>query len=313
MPQCDIADKIPCSTKSVSIWINRWKQEHTLEDNERSGRPRCTNDKTDRRIEEYADEKKFTVPREIKNELQLECSTRTIRRRLDEVNLFGRIAQNEYLYDENDIKRRLSFAEGYSNWSEHDWECVIFSDETYIEVYGRSKVWVQRPPGTAYESQYICKHVPHSDRVSLWGCFCAKGIGTAEIFVGVFDAAKYVDILEHNLIQTYKHFYPDRMWWFQQDNAPQHTSHLASRWFHQHGVNLIDFPPYSPDLNPIENLWSILKSRIEKRLAHTIDEVEKILKEEWESIDIDLLCHLIHSMPNRCQAVVKNHGHKVSY
>jgi len=97
--------------------------------------------------------------------------------------------------------------------------------------------------------------MPHSDRVSLWGCFCARGIGQAEIFVGEFDTVKYVDILQHNLIQTALHFYPNEVWWFQQDNAPQHTSNLAKRWFHNHGVHLIDFPPYSPDLNPIENLF----------------------------------------------------------
>src|SRR6476660_9887893 len=89
---------------------------------------------------------------------------------------------------------------------------------------------------------------------------------------------RYVDILQHNLIQTAMHFYPNETWWFQQDNAPQHTSRLAYRWFHNHGVNQLDFPPYSPDLNPIENLWSILKARVEARLARTMEEVERVLK-----------------------------------
>ena len=102
-------------------------------------------------------------------------------------------------------------------------------------------------------------------------------------------------------------------WWFQQDNAPQHTAHISQRWFHNHGVDLIDFPPYSPDLNPIENLWSILKGRIESRLARTIDEVERVLKEEWEALDEELLKSLAASMPTRCAAVVANHGHKAPY
>jgi len=76
---------------------------------------------------------------------------------------------------------------------------------------------------------------------------------------------------------------------------------------------MIDFPPYSPDLSPIENLWSILKARIEHRLIRTIDEVERVLKEEWEAIDKDLLIRLAHSMPARCQAVVQNRGHKAPY
>ena len=149
--------------------------------------------------------------------------------------------------------------------------------------------------------------------VSLWGCFSARGVGQAEIFVGEFDAKRYVDILQHNLIQTAMHFYPKEHWWFQQDNAPKHTSNLAQRWFHNHGVDVLDFPPYSPDLNPIENLWSILKGRIEKRLARTTDEIERVLKEEWEALDKELLTSLAHSMPTRCAAVVANRGHKAPY
>jgi len=217
------------------------------------------------------------------------------------------------MFDDRQIQKRLSFAQGYKNWSGEDWSRVLFSDETYIEVYGRSRVWVQRPPGTRYDPQYISKHMPHSDRVSLWGCFCSRGIGQAEVWVGEFDAAKYVDILHHNLLETARHFFPNEMWWFQQDNASQHTSKLASRWFHNHGVNLIDFPPYSPDLNPIENLWGILKSRIENRLVHTIDEIERVLREEWEAFEPVFLSKFINSMPNRCAEVIANGGHKSHY
>jgi transposase len=309
----DIAHALKCSENTVSLWTNHWRDKHSVADAERSGRPRCTDEDTDIAIEEYAEEKKRTVPKEIKKDLQLDVSPRTIRRRLDEVGLFGRVGRTEYVYDERDIQRRLSFAEGYSNWTTADWDRVIFSDETHIEVYGRSRVWVQRPAGKAFDPEYMVERVPHSERVSLWGCFCGRGVGQAEIFVGEFNAKRYVDILQHNLLQTALHFYPNEQWWFQQDNAPQHTADISRRWFHNHGVNLLDFPPYSPDLNPIENLWSILKGRIEKRLARTTDEIERVLKEEWEALDKELLTSLAHSMPTRCAAVVANQGHKAPY
>jgi transposase len=311
--RAEIAQEIPCSLNTVGHWLRSWQQHRSLDDGERSGRPRCTDEETDDAIEAIADEKKFTVPKQIKNELQLECSARTVRRRLDEAGLLGRVSRKEYAFHDRDIQRRLAFAEGYEKWTVADWGRVIFSDETHIEVYGRSRVWVQRPSGAAFDPQYMCERVPHSERVSLWGCFCARGVGQAEIFVGEFNAAKYVDILQHNLFQTALHFYPREHWWFQQDNAPQHTSHLAQRWFHNHGVDLLDFPPYSPDLNPIENLWGILKARVESRLARTTDEVERVLKEEWEALDKELLASLAASMPTRCAAVVANHGHKAPY
>jgi len=239
----EIAALIPCTVKSVALWVRRWRDERSLDDAERSGRPRCTEEESDASMEQMAEERKFVVPKDVRRELQLECSARTIRRRLDEVGLYGRVGATEYVYEERDIQRRLSFAEGYSNWTTADWNRVIFSDETHIEVYGRSRVWVQRPRGKRFDPDYMIERVPHSERVSLWGCFCARGVGQAEIFVGEFDAKRYVDILQHNLIQTALHFYPQEHWWFQQDNAPQHTSHLDQRWFHNHGVDLLDFSP----------------------------------------------------------------------
>ena len=308
-----IAQQIPCSVKTVGHWIREWQERRSLNDKERSGRPRCTTDDDDQSMQDLAEEKKFTTPRRIKNELSFECSIDTVRRRLNEVSLYGRVSRKEYPFSELHIQRRLSFAEGYAWMKEDDWARVIFSDETYIEVWGRSRVWVQRPPGAAFDEQYMSNSVPHSDRVSLWGCFCSKGVGQAEIFVGRFDAAKYVDIIAHNLIQTASHFYPTGHWYFQQDNAPQHTSIQAKKWFHNHGVDLIDFPPYSPDLNPIENLWGILKTRVEQRLAVTIEEVEQVLRQEWEALEPSLLANLVNSMPARCQAVIANKGHTAGY
>lgn len=311
--QIEIASKIPCHRHTVAEWIHRWENDHSLQDAARSGRHRATDEEVDERIISFAEEKVRTVPKEIVRELALPVSARTVRRRLDEVDLHGRVGRAEYPYDANGIRRRLSFAEGYGGWSAEEWERVIFSDETHIEIWGRTKVWVQRPPGTAFDAEYLTNRMPHSERVSLWGCFCARGVGQAEIFVGSFDAAKYVDILQHNLLQTALHFYPREHWFFQQDNAPQHKSRAATQWFHNHGVTLLDFPPYSPDLNPIENLWAIVKTRVEKRLARTTDELERILKEEWEALDADLLKSLAHSMPQRCAAVIANAGHKAPY
>jgi transposase len=146
-----IANIIPCSTNAVSRWTNRWDQTHTVEDNEKSGRPRCTAEDTDEKIELFAEEKKFIVPKDIRRELQLSCSARTIRRRLDEVNLFGRISRVLDDYDDRILRLRLSFANGFLHFNNDDWDTVIFSDEVHFCLGHHGQVWVQRPPGTAYD------------------------------------------------------------------------------------------------------------------------------------------------------------------
>ena len=313
MSRDDIAHKIHCSLKTVGHWIREWQQNHSVEEKERSGRHRSTDEETDERIISLAEEKKFITPKEIANELQLHVSTRTIRNRLDEIGLYGRVARKEYPFTAEHIRKRLSFAEGYLHWSESDWDRVLFSDETHIELGPHGQVWVQRPLGAAFDPDYMSTHVPHPQRVSLWACFSGMGIGQAEIFIETLDGGRLKEILAHNLIPTAHDQFPSGAWWLLQDNDPKHKSKIVQQWLHNNGVNCIDFPPYSPDLNPIENLFSILKRRVEKRRARNTTELEQHLKEEWEGLDHIFLSHLSHSMPSRCHAVVSSKGHKIDY
>jgi hypothetical protein len=64
----------------------------------------------------------------------------------------------------------------------------------------------------------------------------------------------------------------------------------------------------SPDLNPIENVWQILKYRLGKRFPKTNAEVRQYLQEEWEKIEVDDYRKYIKSMRNRCWAVINAGG-----
>ena len=124
-----ISTDVPCDIRSVRHWIQHYQVYGNVDDLRRSGRKRKTTIEQDHEIEKEAKRTKFTTPRRIKRKLGLDVSSRTIDRRLIEVGLFGRVAQHKKKYTEEHIRKRLSFAEGYKNWTPEQWMNVIFADE----------------------------------------------------------------------------------------------------------------------------------------------------------------------------------------
>jgi Transposase/DDE superfamily endonuclease len=260
-----------------------------------------------------ATQQPMTTPKQIKHELQLDLSARTVRRRLDEAGLFGRVARKEYPFTPDNIRKRLSFANGYSSWTEDQWDTVLFSDECHIELGPHGQVWVQRPIGAAFESCYMSNKLPHPPRLSIWGCMSGVGVGELHVFTDTLDAPLMRTILNTHLLPSAHRLFPSTTWWFQQDNDPKHTSRIVQQWLFTHGIQMIDFPPYSPDLSPIENLWANLKRRVEHHNARNLIELEQHVRHEWAATDPTFLSTVVHSMPRRCKQVVQNRGHKIHY
>src|SRR5438105_2962520 len=81
-------------------------------------------------------------------------------------------------------------------------------------------------------------------------------------------------------------------WRFQQDNDPKHTSRIAKAYLKENVPEILDWPSNSPDLNPIENLWAIIKRNVEKRMPKNISDLEQFMTEEWNSIPNSILINL---------------------
>ena len=83
------------------------------------------------------------------------------------------------------------------------------------------------------------------------------------------------------------------------DNLPSH-------------IKLKDWPSNSPDLSPIENLWSILPLSVYKDPEpKNGDQLKRRLQRVWRSIEVGTLQSLIQSMPDRVDAVIKRKGNTV--
>ncbi len=92
---------------------------------------------------------------------------------------------------------------------------------------------------------------------------------------------------------------------FQQDSAPVHTAKSTKSWLNDHGVGVLDWPANSPDLNPRENQWGIVKRKMRNNRPKNADELKATVKETWASIQPQQCHKLIVSMPRRIEAVIK--------
>ena len=112
-----------------------------------------------------------------------------------------------------------------------------------------------------------------------------------------------------------------RDYFFMQDNASIHKARPAREYLGANGIETIPWPAYSPDLNPIENVWSAMKRYIQEKYPEferdrqrNRAEVRPIVLEAWyDSTTEAKLSQLIRSMPKRCEDVIEARGGPISY
>lgn len=137
-----------------------------------------------------------------------------------------------------------------------NWNKVIFSDEKKFNLDG--------PDGLHYywrdlrkENRQIMSRNFGGGSVMIWAAFSYTGKSKIAFISERLNSEKYCLMLENYLLPFARSNY-GHDFIFQQDNARIHTSMYSKEWFEANNVILLNHPPLSPDLNPIENLWGQL-------------------------------------------------------
>ena len=245
-------------------------------------------------------------------------SSQTVRRVLKNHSFKAVTKKKKPLLSAVHRKKRLAFALKYKEWTLEDWKRVIWSDETKINRLGSDgKQWAWKQVGEGLISREIQGTVKFGGgNIMVWGCMGWEGVGQLAEVEGRMDADQYVAILEDHLLPSIEESgISEEEAIFQQDNDPKHTSKKAKKWMEDHNISLLDWPPQSPDLNPIEHLWQHVKSELTKYPTHPkgVWEIWERVAEVWDKIRPEVCQNLIESMPRRVQAVIKAKGGHTKY
>ncbi|GES74188.1 IS630 family transposase [Rhizophagus clarus] len=247
-----------------------------------------------------------------------EVSKSTVRRTLYEMGYHSRTALRKPLISEPNRKIRLSWACERCFWTINDRKKVVWSDESRFTLFqSDKKIHVWRLPKESHDVNCLVPTIKHGGGgVMMWRCFSWYGLGPLVRINGQVDSERYVqEILGYHVIPFLEQFEEENgEYFFQQDNAPIHTSLRTRTFMEEVAITQLPWAEQSPDLNPIEHIWDELEHRIRARTnsPKNLGELESLLQECWLQIQREVYQKLVESMNRRIDAVIKARGYPTS-
>ena len=189
----------------------------------------------------------------------------------------------------------------------------IFSDENKFNLFGNVKKNVKnnvkRRIGERLSAKCTKKTVKFGGgSVMVFGMFSSQGTTPLVRLQTRVNAQIYKNIVQDHVVPIIQNSGFDRAT-FMQVNAPCHKAKVVMSYLSEQDFEIMDWPPQSPDLNPIENLWKTLGVKVMERNPTNTEDLWVKLQEEWSKISIEDCQELIRSCSRRWQLSLRARAH----
>jgi transposase len=295
--------------------------------NSKGGRPAILSDEDKRYCVRLVTKEKVEnavkVKKHLGADLGIQVSPDTIRRVLRSSGLGAIEKSRKPALEPRNARKRLAWCKKYRSWTIDDWKRVVWSDETKINRFNSDgRIWAWIRDGETIQPKHVKGTYKHNGGgILLWSAITYAGTGWMCQICGNMDKLLYKEILEDEQSKTID-FLCEKMKisrdqvYFQHDNDPKHTSNLVKEYLEQQDYRVLDWPPQSPDLNPIENMWQLLKIRLNEfeTPAKGMNELyERVVKIWYDVITKEECQKVIESMPKRIDMCIKANGYWTKY
>jgi hypothetical protein len=223
------------------------------------------------------------------------------------------------LVNERNKQKRLDFAKKHLQNVDTLIDATIWSDETTVRKAPKDKEITFRVHSSVDKEFLPFNHQIQMGGFSVmfWGCISVWGIGPLVALEGSQNQHTYCEMLKNHFIDEFnaakEEFGIDFQ--FMQDNAPCHKTRKVDDFLQRNGIPTLEWPPQSPDINPIENIWNIIKARRNKKFGmpanrdELIDQIFTI----WDELEIDVVESCIENMDRRLTEVIRMKGRATKY
>ncbi|GFX01430.1 transposable element Tc1 transposase [Trichonephila clavipes] len=294
--QLEVSEELGITQSVISRLWQRFQDDGNISRCYSTGRPRVTTPNEDRYIYLAVTAKRnrrstaSNLSRQLSSGTGTTVSRQIVYRRLGHIGLYACKPVRCVPLTATHCRLRLTWSREHALWTPQQWSCVMFSDESRVSLQSDSRrtlIW--RAPGTRYHQENTIERHRYG--------------GAGWLVRGGIILGSRTDLHVQSVTMT-GHIYRDVI-------LEQHVH----KGLQSENITRMDWPAYSPDLNPIEHVWDMLDRRIAARQPPPtcLPELRRALLDEWCNIPQDQIDNLILSMPRRYKTCIASPGRQSPY